>query len=85
MGEMDDPLQKVAEQLYEQMDRDLTDLNGETWTYTNPEPLVFVRHRVTVEYISGDLAVLLDGPPAGTSVVTVGAAELFGAELGVGR
>ena len=59
------------------------DLNGDTWTYTNPEPLVFVRRQVIVDYIDGDQAVLLDGPPAGTAVVTVGAAELFGVELGV--
>ena len=59
------------------------DLQGNTWTYTNPEPLVYVRHPITVEYIDGDLAVLLDGPPAGTAVVTVGAAELFGVESGV--
>ncbi len=61
------------------------DLHGDTWTYTNPEPLVFVRHRITVDYIERDTAVLLDGPPAGTAVVTVGAAELFGVELGVGQ
>ncbi len=60
-------------------------LQGDTWTYTNPEPLVFVRHRITIDYIENDTAVLLDGPPAGTAVVTVGAAELFGVELGVGQ
>ena len=60
-------------------------LQGDTWTYTNPEPLVFVRHRITIDYIEKDTAVLLDGPPAGTAVVTVGAAELFGVELGVGQ
>ena len=59
------------------------DLNGDTWTYTNPKPLVFLRHRVTVDYIDADLAVLLDGPPAGVAVVTIGAAELFGVEFGV--
>ncbi len=59
------------------------DLNGDTWTYTNPEPLVFLRHRVTVDYVDGDLAVLLDGPRAGVAVVTIGAAELFGVEFGV--
>jgi hypothetical protein len=58
--------------------------NGETWTYTSPEPLTFVRHRIVVESIDGDRAVLSDGPPAGTTVVTVGVAELFGAEHGVG-
>ncbi len=59
------------------------DLNGDTWTYTNPEPLVFVRHRVTVDYVDGDLAVLSDGPSAGVAVVKIGAAELFGVEFGV--
>jgi len=59
-------------------------LHGETWVYTNPEPLVYIRYPVTVDYIDGDQAVLLDGPPAGMAVVTVGSAELFGAESGVG-
>ena len=62
----------------------LYDEAGNTWTYTNPEGLAFVRHSVTVDRIEGDLAVLSDGPPAGTMVVTVGAAELYGAEFGVG-
>lgn len=61
------------------------DLRGETWVYTNPEPLVFVRHAIHVDYIEGDLAVLLEGPPAGTKVATVGVAELFGTEFGVGK
>jgi hypothetical protein len=59
-------------------------LYGETWVYTNPEPLVYVREAVTVDFIEGDMAVLLEGPPAGTAVVTAGGAELFGAESGVG-
>lgn len=61
------------------------DLHGDTWAYTSPEPLVFVRHSITVDYIEGDTAVLFDGPTAGTAVVTVGAAELLGVELGVGQ
>jgi hypothetical protein len=60
------------------------DPRGDAWVYTNPEPLVFVRHRIKVAYIEGDLAVLSDGPPAGTPVVMTGAAELFGAEYRVG-
>jgi hypothetical protein len=62
----------------------LYDTHGETWVYTNPEPLVYVRAPITVEYIEGDLAVLTDGPPPGTEVVTDGATELFGAESGIG-
>ena len=44
----------------------------------------FVRRRVELARVVEDLAVLRRGPPAGTSVVTVGAAELFGTEFGVG-
>lgn len=58
---------------------------GDTAVYTNPEPLVFVRTPVKVDSIDGDLAVLADGPPAGTAVVIVGTAELLGMEFGVGK
>ncbi len=60
-------------------------LHGETWVYTRPEPLVFIRHPVTVDYIDGDQAILSEGPPAGTEVVTVAGAELYGAETGVSK
>jgi hypothetical protein len=63
----------------------LYDARGETWVYTSPETLVFVRHAIHVDYIRGDRAVLSQGPPAGTAVVTVGAAELFGAEFEIGH
>jgi hypothetical protein len=62
----------------------LYDENGGTWTFTSPEDLTFLRRKVKVDYIEGTRVFLLDGPPAGTTVVTVGAAELLGAELGVG-
>lgn len=60
------------------------DKNGATWAYTNPEGLVFLRAAITVERIAEDLAILSSGPPVGTSVVTVGTAELWGVETGVG-
>lgn len=63
----------------------LYDARGETWVYTNPEPLVFIRHAIHVEYIRGDRAVLSQGPPTGAAIVTVGAAELFGAEFEIGH
>lgn len=56
------------------------DTKGDTWTFTNPQPLVFIRHKVVVEDIEGDQVILAEGPPVGTSIVTVGAAELMGAE-----
>jgi hypothetical protein len=62
----------------------LYDADGGAWTYTSPEPQVYVRHKLTVDNIQGDLAALIDGPPAGTTVVIVGAPELYGTEFGVG-
>ena len=59
----------------------LYDTQGNTWTYTNPEPLVFMRHKIVVDFIDGEVAVLLDGPASGSAVVVVGAEELFGSEL----
>ena len=59
------------------------DKNGGTWAYTVIEPLTYVRQRIVSARIDGNLAILQSGPPAGTQVVTVGAAELLGAEYGV--
>lgn len=62
----------------------LYDLNGDAWVYTRVEPLVYVRALIVVDYIEDDLAVLSEGPPADTEVVTDGASELYGAESGIG-
>ena len=61
------------------------DLKGDTWVYTSPSPLTFVRHHVKVDYIDDDTAILTEAPPVGTNVVSVGVAELFGAEFGIGK
>jgi hypothetical protein len=63
----------------------LYDLNGNPWVYTAPQLLTFVRYPVVVFTIHGDQALLKDGPPAGTHVVTVGVPELYGIEKGVGE
>ena len=60
-------------------------MNGETWAYTSAQPLTFVREPIKVDYIEGDKVVLTDGPAAGTAVVTVGVAELYGADTGIGK
>ena len=57
------------------------DGKGAAWVYVNTKPLTFERQRIGVERVVGDLAVLSDGPQAGTSIVTVGASLLFGAEI----
>ena len=56
-------------------------VDGDAFVYTNPEPLTFAREPISIEYIKGDTAVLSNGPASGTTVVTVGSAELFGAEF----
>jgi hypothetical protein len=61
----------------------LYDAGGGTFTYTSPQPRVFVRHAIRVIRIDGDRALLAAGPPAGTPVVTVGAQELYGSEYDV--
>jgi hypothetical protein len=61
------------------------DPDGDTWVYTSPKPLTYVRTAVTVDDIEGDDAVLSDGPEAGTEVVSVGTAELYGSEQEIGH
>lgn len=58
-------------------------LQGETWAYISPAPLTFVRAPITIDHIDGDTVILTDGPDAGTEIVTVGVAELYGADTGV--
>jgi len=59
--------------------------SGDAFTYVSIEPELFERTPIAVDYVVGDLAVLLIGPPLGTVVVTVGGPELSGAEFGVGE
>ena len=58
---------------------------GETWAYVSPAPLSFVREEIVVDRIEGDQAFLTKGPKPGTKVATVGVAELYGAESGLGQ
>ena len=59
------------------------DPEGKTYVYTSPKPLEYLREEVKVDRIEGDRVLLSRGPPAGTRVVTVGAAEVYGTELEV--
>jgi hypothetical protein len=60
------------------------DPNGGTWVYTSPTDRTFVREPITVANITGEEAFLSSGPEVGTEVVTVGTAELYGAEQEIG-
>jgi hypothetical protein len=57
--------------------------DGKTYTYTAPEPLTYVRQKIDIDHVVGDSVMLSDGPPVGTEVVTVGAAEVYGTEFEV--
>ena len=54
--------------------------DGEVFVYTRPEPQTYVRKPVEVVVERGDRALLDKGPPAGTTIVSVGAAELLATE-----
>lgn len=53
---------------------------GKAFVYTVPEPLTYVRAPVNVRLAVDERAILTEGPPAGTTVVTIGAAELLATE-----
>lgn len=61
------------------------DIEGNTWVYTNPEPLTFVRAQIVIDRIEGDTVVLSESLTSELSVVTVGVAELYGTETGVSK
>jgi len=58
---------------------------GQTWVYISPQPRVFVRYVVDVDYIKGDKVFLNDGPSVGTLVATIGVAEIYGTEFEIGH
>ena len=58
---------------------------GETWAYVSSEPMTFTRRAIVIDRIDGNKAFLSEGPAAGAKVATVGVAELYGAELGLGQ
>ena len=61
------------------------DIEGNTWIYTMPEPLTFVREPIVIESIEGDTAILAESLPSEFNVVTVGVAEIYGTETGVSK
>ena len=53
--------------------------------FTTTENLSYVKAPIAIDRIDGDRAILTEGPPPGTQVVTQGAEELFGVEDGIGE
>jgi hypothetical protein len=61
------------------------DAEGHSWVFTTSEELNYVKAPITIDRIDGDRAILTEGPPPGTQVVSQGAEELFGVEDGIGE
>lgn len=61
------------------------DIEGNTWIYTMPEPLTFVREQIVIDHIEGDTAILSETLSSEFNVVTVGVAEIYGTETGVSK
>jgi len=59
------------------------DKAGKPWVFTVVGPRTYLRAAIGIEEVQDNLVILSAGPPAGTQVVTVGAIELWGAELGI--
>jgi hypothetical protein len=77
------PIRQNGEQTVIPYDAVIYLTDGKTYTYTAPEPLTYVRQEIDIDHVVGDSAMLSDGPPVGTEVVTVGAAEVYGTEFEV--
>jgi multidrug efflux pump subunit AcrA (membrane-fusion protein) len=56
---------------------------GDPWVYTVPEARSYLRAPVVVDSIDGDDVRISEGLRPGTEVLTVGAAEVYGSELGI--
>jgi hypothetical protein len=59
------------------------DKAGKPWVFSLVGPRTYIRAAVTIKEVQDNVVTLSAGPPAGTQVVTVGAIELWGAELGI--
>ena len=77
------PIRENGQEMVIPYDAVIYGADGNTYAYTAPEPRTFVRQEISIDHVDGDSAMLSDGPPAGTEVVTVGAAEVYGSEFEV--
>lgn len=79
------PMRSTQESLVAPWAAVLHDIHGGAWVYEVVAPRTYARRRVQVRHVVGALAALASGPKPGAKVVTDGAAELFGTELGTGK
>jgi len=87
---VDIPMTSVTEAMVIPAAAVLYDIYGGTWVYvqtmnTAEGGTKFMRSRVLLEWVEGDQAIISKGPAIGATIVTDGAAELFGTEFGAGK
>lgn len=79
------PLIGEAESLTLPWSAVIHDIHGGTWVYEQTAEHTFARRRIVVRFAQQDMAVLASGPAVGTKIVTAGASELFGTEIGFSK
>lgn len=79
------PLREDASDLIVPWSAIVHDMAGGTWVYEQTMSSTYVRRRVQVNRVVDKVAALTGGIQVSANVVVIGAAELFGAEFGVGR
>ena len=62
----------------------LYDTKGDTWVFEEVAVHTYLRRKIDVEVVDGETVVTRRGPSLTAEVVTVGAAMLYGTELGTG-
>ena len=79
------PLRSTGRALVVPQSAVVYDFNGGTWVYELRAPNQFARRRVELGGQAGTNVIVLRGLAEGQTVVTVGAAELYGTEFYVGK
>ena len=79
------PLKATARALVVPQSAVIYDLNGGVWVYEQRAPNQFARRRVELGGPAGSNVIVSRGLAEGVTVVSVGAAELYGTEFYVGK
>jgi RND family efflux transporter MFP subunit len=79
------PLRDEQEALVVPYSAIVYDILGGSWVYESLGDHKYARRRVQVKYVVNNTAVLANGPPAGSKIVSEGAIELLGTEFFVSK